>query len=74
MERRALVTETVLARAKLTEVLSGLGDNIVVELEGDTAQILAVDLDVELGYENCISISTSGSFRISARQPSDVVK
>lgn len=48
MERRALVAEAVLACAELTEVLSGLGNNIVVELEDDAPCGLVVDGDVEL--------------------------
>lgn len=37
MEGRALVTLTLLLVAELSEVLSGLGDNVVVQLEVDTA-------------------------------------
>lgn len=39
MEGGALVAEAVLASAELTEVAGGLGDNVVVELEGDTAAL-----------------------------------
>lgn len=37
VEGRALVTLTLLLVAELSEVLSGLGDNVVVQLEVDTA-------------------------------------
>lgn len=47
VEARALVSESVLASAELTEVLSGLGDNLVVELEDDLSGVLAVDGDCE---------------------------
>ena len=48
METRALVTETVLASAELTEVARGLGDSLVVELEDDAAGGLVRDVDVKL--------------------------
>ena len=48
VEGRALVAEAVLARRKLAEVARGLGDHVVVELEGDAAERLAVDGDVKL--------------------------
>ena len=38
VEGRVGVTESVLAGSKLTEVLGGLGDNVVEELEDDAAQ------------------------------------
>ena len=41
VETRAGVTEAILASAKLTEVASSLGNDIVEELEGDTAGRLA---------------------------------
>lgn len=37
VERRALVAEALLTSAESTEVLGGLGDNIVEEVEGDAA-------------------------------------
>lgn len=40
VEGRALVTEAVLASAELTEVAGGLGDDVVVELEDNTAGLL----------------------------------
>jgi len=40
VERRALVAEALLASAELTEVLGGLGDNIVIEGEVDTTFLL----------------------------------
>ena len=48
MELGALVAEAVLPSAKLTEVLRGLGDNIVVELEGDALSGTTCDADVKL--------------------------
>lgn len=39
MERRALVTEALLTGAESTEVLSGLGDLVIVEVEVDTARL-----------------------------------
>lgn len=41
VEARAGVTEAILASAKLTEVASSLGNDIIEELEGDTARRLA---------------------------------
>ncbi len=48
MERRARVAEAVLACAELAEVLRGLGDDVVEELEDDAACRLIVDVDIEL--------------------------
>ncbi len=48
MERRARVAEAVFACAELTEVLRGLWDDIVEELEDDAARRLIVDVDIEL--------------------------
>ena len=39
MERAALVAETFLTSAEGSEVLGGLGDYIVVEVEVDTAVV-----------------------------------
>jgi hypothetical protein len=50
MEGAACVTKAVLASSQLTEVLCGLRDNLVVELERDTASWLGVHCDVKLGY------------------------
>ena len=41
VETRAGVTEAILASAKLTEIASSLGNDIIEELEGDTARRLA---------------------------------
>jgi hypothetical protein len=46
VERRALVTETLLAGAELAEVLGGLGDLVIVEVEVD-ATGLAGPFNVE---------------------------
>ena len=51
VEGAARIAETVLAGGKLTEVLRRLRDDVVVELEDDTASGLVVDGDVEL----CVS-------------------
>ena len=48
MEARARVAETVLTSGKLTEVLGGLGHDVVVEFEDDAACVAAADLNVEL--------------------------
>ena len=48
MERGALVAETVLAGGELAEVLRGLGDNVVKELEDDATRRGVVDGDIEL--------------------------
>lgn len=40
VEGRAGVTEALLASAESAEVLSGLGDNVVVEVEVDAAGLL----------------------------------
>jgi hypothetical protein len=40
VEGRASISESILSRAELTEVARGLGDNIVEELEYDTARRL----------------------------------
>lgn len=40
MEGRAGVAEALLASAESAEVLSGLGDNIIVEVEVDAAGLL----------------------------------
>lgn len=39
VEGRALVTETLLASAESSEVLGGLGDDVVVELEVDLTSL-----------------------------------
>ena len=48
VEAGSLVSEPVLARSELAEVASGLGDDVVVQLEDDAARGLVVDGDVEL--------------------------
>lgn len=48
MERRALEAETVVADGELTEVASGLGDDIVKKLDDDATAQLVVDGDIEL--------------------------
>ena len=42
VERRALVTETLLASSQSTEVLSGLGDGLAVETHDNTTERLLV--------------------------------
>ena len=48
MKRAVLVPEAVLAGRELAEVARGLGNNVVVELEGDALSRLAADGDVKL--------------------------
>lgn len=48
VEARARVAEAVLARRELTEVLCGLGNDVVVELEDDAPRRLVGDGDVKL--------------------------
>ena len=48
MKARAGKAEAVLARRELAEVLRGLGDDVVEELEGDTPGGLFADGDVKL--------------------------
>ena len=50
MERASFVSESVRARGELTEVFGGFGNDIVVELEGDTTSGLAVDSDIKLVF------------------------
>lgn len=47
VENGVFVTEALLTSAKSTEVLSSLRDDIVVELESDAAQRLAVGASIE---------------------------
>ena len=47
MKAGASIAEPILTGAKFTEVASGFGNDIVVELEYDTARRLAVDRDIE---------------------------
>jgi hypothetical protein len=51
MELAALVSETLLTSAESSEVLGGLGDNVVVEVEVDGAF-----LSYAAGLERCIVI------------------
>jgi hypothetical protein len=58
MERRALVTEALLTGAESTEVLSGLGDLVIVEVEVDTARlgaalVLPLHIEENLGTHCC---------------------
>ena len=48
MEGGALVAEALLAGSKGTEVLSGLGDSLAVETNGDAAELLIAVGDVEV--------------------------
>lgn len=50
MESAAFVSESVLASSELTEVLGSLRNNVVVELEDDTAGRLIVDGDIKLNF------------------------
>ena len=51
MELGAGVSKALLAGAEGTEVLTGLGDDIVVEEEVDTAGLLCEDVSDDSGYE-----------------------
>ena len=48
VEGLALVFKGVLARAEFAEVPCGLGHDLVMQLEGDTARLRVPDVDVEL--------------------------
>ena len=48
MEATSSVSETVLAGCQLAEVLRGLGDYVVIELEDDASSGLAADGHVKL--------------------------
>jgi len=48
MEGRSSVSKAVLTSGELTEVLRGLGNDIVVEVEDNATGSLAVDGDIEL--------------------------
>lgn len=54
VESRALVSETLLAGAESTEVLSSLGDNIVVEDEVDATLLLCEGYMSALSNEECL--------------------
>jgi len=62
VESRALVSETLLAGAESTEVLSSLGDNIIVEVEVDATRLLYGRICQQWHDENvCREVgSTSG--------------
>jgi hypothetical protein len=48
VERATRVAKPMLARRKLTEVLSGLRDDVVIELERNATSRLRVHRDIEL--------------------------
>jgi|SRR5690242_11783256 len=48
MEGRALIAEALLAGSEGTEVLSGLGDGLAVEANGDTAEFFIAVGDIEV--------------------------
>ena len=50
MYSRVLVAEAALAGGELAEVASGLGDDVVPELEDDAALGLSADGNVELEH------------------------
>lgn len=52
MEGGALVTKAVFPGAKLTEVLRGLGDVILVEVEVDAANLLYTQQSSSVSVEN----------------------
>lgn len=59
VEGGAGIAEAVFAGGELTEVLRGLGNNVVVELEDDAASIRAVNVDIELQMQGSVSLSHS---------------
>jgi len=52
VERGTLISEAVLASGKLTEVLGSLGDDVVVQLEGDATGVNTAngDIEVDVGH------------------------
>ena len=54
VEGRALVAETGSASAELAEVLGGLGNDVIVELEGDASRRGAVvgDVEKDVGHDS----------------------
>lgn len=54
VEWAAGVAETFFARAESSEVLSGLWGHVVVQLESDTANWLAVSLDIEENFGHAV--------------------
>lgn len=52
VEAGTLVTESLLTSAESTEVLNGLGDDFVEQLEGDAASRLAINGDIEESLDN----------------------
>lgn len=48
VERRSRIAKTVLPGGELAEVFSGLGNDVIVQLEYDATGSLAVDGDIEL--------------------------
>ena len=50
VERASFVSKPVLPSSEFTEVPGSLGDNIVVQFEGDAASGLATDADIELVF------------------------
>lgn len=68
MESRALVAEALLASSKGTEVLSGLGDGLPVEADGDAAELLIAVGDVEVDLR-LLARSLNTRSTIGAVQP-----
>ena len=67
MEAGAGVAKAVLAGAELAEVASGLGDDIVEELEDDAARRLVVDGDVKLPKSTSQSESNMRRWSVNMR-------
>ena len=51
MEGGSLVAKAMLSSRELTEILRGLGDDVIVELEDDAPSRLAVNGDVKLSAQ-----------------------
>ena len=54
MEVASLVAETLLASAKGSEILTGLGSDVGTKLEGNTADIFSANCHVKLRCVGCV--------------------
>lgn len=58
MKSASSIAEAVLARSKLSEILRGLWDNVVVQLECYTTGWLVVYGNIELNFEKDLVLVT----------------
>lgn len=63
VERRALIAVSLRSGAKNSEVLGGLGNNIIVQLEGDPAKRLCKDMLVRFQQSICCSFGGLNTYR-----------